>query len=95
MPERYYTAMSRHVLRYYCKNLSGPSRDKDSWYAADRVLKQLSASDRATVIDIHRNGETVVGAIQRLSRERRTDPKRLWDLVNFVDRAIAREMKYL
>lgn len=95
MSERYYTAMVRHVLRYYCKNLSGPSRDKDTWYAADRVLTRLSDSDRDTVVNIYQGGETVVGAIQRLSREHRTDPKRLWDLVNFVERSIAKEMKYL
>lgn len=94
MPERYYTSHVRHVLRYYCKNPDGPVRDVDSWNACHAVLKRLSDSDRETVLDIYGKGEKVMEAIQRLSRERRCDAKRLWDLVNYVDRAIAKELKW-
>ena len=94
MAERYYTSMCRHVLRYYCKNPDGPSRDVESWNAVHAVLNRLSDSEREIVLDIHGNGETVMSAIQRLSRERRCDAKRLWDLMNYVDRAIAKEMRW-
>lgn len=93
MAERYYTSMCRHVLRYYCKYHDGPSRDVVKWNAAHTVLKRLSDADRDIILDIYGNGELVIEAIQRLSRERRCDAKRLWDLVGYVERAIAREMK--
>ena len=86
--------MCRHVLRYYCKNPNGPARDVESWNAVHAVLNRLSDSEREIVLDIHGNGETVMAAIQRLSRERRCDAKRLWDLMNYVDRSIAKEMRW-
>lgn len=95
MAERFYTSMARHYLRYYCKNPDAPAQDKDSWCAVKRVLGRLSDCDREILMEVHGGGETVFCAIQRLSRERRTDAKRLWDLVSYVDRAVAKEMRWI
>lgn len=94
LAERYYTSMARHMLRYYCKNLDGPGKDVDSWYTVHCVLKGLSDSDREIVINLHKDGEPVFKAIQRLSRDRRMDARRLWDLVKETEYSVAKAFRW-
>lgn len=89
MSNRYYTSMVRHVLRYYCSHPEGPNRDRDCWLACDEVLSGLSDFDRDSIMRIYSERDPVPTAILRLSG---ADHKRLWNLVNFVERKIARKM---
>lgn len=94
MPDRFYTTMSRHVLRYYCKNTDKPSRDKTTWYAAQRVLQRLPEAQRGHVVDIYRDGKPVPAAIRDLASQG-VPEQMLWTLVNKVDRMIAKEMGWI
>lgn len=92
MASFYFTENARHALRYYCKYLSGPARTRRNWYAVHRVFQRLSDAERDTLIQIYKDGEATIVAVLRLSRERGIAPRCLWDLVERVERAVAKEL---
>ena len=91
MAERYYTSLVRHHLRYYSKNPNGPKRDVENWNTVKTALDKFSDSDRKAIMSIHSNGEPPSDAIRRLADGNLTEEKRLWNLLNRVDRAVALE----
>ena len=95
MPETYYTAITRHHLRYYAKNPDGPKRDVETWHTVHTALMSLSDSDRDMVLRLHSAGEILSEAIQRVCTEDGCNPERLWKLTRRVEKLVAKEFGWI
>ena len=96
----YYSEYVRHCLRYYIKTLDEGKGghpifksevDKVNWSACYEVLKDYSVNDVETIAHIYRPGDTISDKIYLLSKEKRVSQDTLWNLINTVERKIAKQ----
>lgn len=96
----YYSEYVRHCLRYYVKTqdeghgghpIFKSEADKENWSACYHVLKDCSPKNLEIIYEIYRPGDTVSDKIYQLSLSKRVPQDTIWNLINAIERKIAKK----
>lgn len=96
----YYSEFVRHCLRYYIKTLDEgkgghpifrTEADKENWSACYNVLKDYSQENMDIISEIYRPGDTIPDKIYLLAKTRGVSQDRFWNLINTIERKIAKK----
>lgn len=96
----YYSEFARHCLRYYVKTLEEgkggcpqfrSEAEKENWVACHEALRGYSERDMEIITYLCRPGDTIPDKIYHLSREMRIPQDTLWNMINTLERNVAKE----
>ena len=95
----YYSEYVAHCLRYYIKTLDDgkgghpvfkSDADKFNWSACHSVLKDYSEDDMELITYIYRPGDTLADKIYALAKAKGIPQDTIWNLINNVERRVAK-----
>ncbi len=96
----YYSEFVRHCLRYYIKTMDEghgghpafrSEADKSNWSACYHVLKDYSENSMDIISEIYRPGDTIADKIYLLAKTKQVSPDNIWNLINTIERKIAKK----
>lgn len=93
MSRTYYSEYVNHCLRFYTRHgrpKFHSETDKHNWAACDNALKSFSDNDRAMLLYIYREGDTVPDNIYQLAKTKGISQDSIWKLVNELERKVAK-----
>jgi hypothetical protein len=94
MARTFYSEYVNHCIRFYARHREPTFHtdvDKRNWVACDNAFKSFSLSDRETLLNIYRDGDTVPDNIYKVSRLRKIPQDSIWKLVNELERKVAKQ----
>jgi hypothetical protein len=96
--KKYYVEYVRHCLRFYVMTLDmGTSPrfntevDRNNWKACDLVVKNIDPKTVEVIKEIYRPGDTISDKVYRLAREMKVSQESIWNMVNTLERNIAKK----
>ena len=96
--KRYYADYVRHCLRFYVMTLDvGTSPkfntevDKNNWAACHAVVKNLDDKTCGIVREIYGPGDTISDKVYHLGRELCVHPDSIWNIINSLERNVAKK----
>lgn len=93
MARAFYSQYVNHCLRFYARHdrpKFHSEADKHNWAACDSALKSFSDNDRAMLLCIYREGDTVPDNIYQLAKSKGISQDSIWKLVNELERKVAK-----
>ena len=96
--KRYYADYVRHCLRFYVTTLDvGTSPkfntdvDKNNWAACHAVVKNFDDKTMVIVREIYGPGDTIPDKIYHLAKELKVTQDSIWNIVNTLERNVAKK----
>ena len=95
----YYSEYVAHCLRYYIKTLDDgkgghpvfkSEADKANWSACYGALKNYSEDDMEIIAHIYRPGDNIADKIYTLAKTKGVPQDTIWNLINNVERRVAK-----
>lgn len=93
MSRTFYSKYVNHCLRFYArynKPKFHSDADKRNWRACEEALDTFTASERAMLIEIYSNGDTVPDNVYQLSKEKGIKQDTIWKLINELECKVAK-----
>lgn len=95
--KRYYAEYVRHCLRFYVMTLDmGTSPrfntevDRQNWMACHFVMKNIDAKTLEVIKEIYRPGDTIPDKVYHLARNLKVSQESIWNIINTLERNIAK-----
>lgn len=89
----FYSEYVQHCMRFYARH-SNPKfksdADKQNWKACDSALNGFSDNERDILLTIYREGDTIPDNIYKMCAERNIKQDIVWELVNELEREVAK-----
>lgn len=94
-----YAEYCKQAMRFYARSMMNAhsaepyfksEADKKNWHACQAAIRTFSAEDMDMLIQLYSKNEPMPEAISHLARERRIHPDRIWNIVNDLERKIAK-----
>ena len=96
--KRYYAEYVRHCLRFYVMTLDmGTSPrfntevDRQNWMACHFVMKNIDPKTLEVIKEIYRPGDTIPDKVYHLSKQLKVPQDNIWNMVNTLERNIAKK----
>ena len=96
--KRYYADYVRHCLRFYVMTMDmGTSPkfntevDRNNWAACHAIVKNLDNKTIDIVRDIYGPGDTIPDKIYHLAKMRNVNQDSIWNIINNLERAVAKK----
>lgn len=89
----FYSEFASHCIRFYARYPQPRFRtdvDKKNWFACDNALKSFSDADRALLIDIYRDGDTLPDNVYQMAKRKGVKQESLWKLIEELERKVAK-----
>lgn len=93
MSRVFYSEYVNHCLRFYARHEKPKfhsDADKNNWSACKNALDTFTDSERAMLLDIYRNGDTIPDNVYRISKEKGIKQDTIWKLINELERKVAK-----
>lgn len=94
MARSFYSGYVEHCMRFYTRypkpNYFRSEADKKNWNACEHALKDFSEQDRAWLITIYREGDTIADNVYQLATKERMNQDVLWKLLSELEHKIAK-----
>lgn len=93
MSRMYYSEYVNHCLRFYAryeKPEFHSDAEKSNWAACDSALKSFPDKERAMLLAIYREGDTIPDNIYQMSRAAGISQDNIWKLVSKLEREVAK-----
>lgn len=94
-----YADYCKHAMRFYARSMMNAhsaeprfktEADKKNWYACQAAVRTFSPEDMDMLITLYGMSEPLPDAISRLAKDKRIHPDRVWNIVNDLERKIAK-----
>ena len=96
--KRYYADYVRHCLRFYVMTLDvgtapkfNSEVDKNNWLACHASVKNFDHKTMEIVREIYGPGDTIPDKIYNLSKELKVNQDSIWNIVNTLERNVAKK----
>ena len=96
--KRYYAEYVRHCLRFYVMTLDVGSCpkfntevDKNNWVACHLSVKHIDPKTMEVIKEIYRPGDTIPDKVYHLSKEMRVSQDSIWNIINTLERNVAKK----
>ena len=96
--KRYYADYVRHCLRFYVTTMDigtaprfNTDVDKNNWSACNAVVKKLDDKTASIVYEIYSPGDTIPDKIYQLAKELKVDQDSIWNIINTLERNVAKK----
>lgn len=89
----YYSEFAGHCIRFYVRYPQPRFKteaDKKNWLACDNALKSFSDSDRALLLTLYRENDTMPDNVYQLAKRNDMKQESLWKLVEDLERKVAK-----
>lgn len=89
----YYSEFAGHCIRFYARYPQPRFKteaDKKNWFACDNALKSFTDPDRALLLDIFRDGDSIPDNVFQLAKQNSMKQESLWKLVEELERKVAK-----
>ena len=89
----FYSEYVRHCMRFYARHTNPKFRsdvDKKNWFACDSALKGFTNEEQEMLLTIYRERDTIPDNIYNLSVSLEIKQDILWNLMNELERKIAK-----
>ncbi len=90
----YYSDFVTHCLRFYSShskpNYFKTEADRKNWLAVHNALEGLDDSERAMILTIYREGDTIADNVYHLAKSKNIRQDGLWKLIADVERKVAK-----
>ena len=90
----FYSDFVTHCLRFYCRHRDPKFRsdaDKKNWYACDNALKGFEDSDKAMLIQIYADGDTIADNVYQTAKKLGIDQDGIWKMLHDLERKVAKK----
>lgn len=94
-----YADYCKHAMKFYARSMMNAhsaeprfktEADKKNWYACQAAMRTFSPEDMDMLITLYGMNESMPDAISHLAKERNIYPDRVWNIVNDLERKIAK-----
>lgn len=89
----FYSEYVQHCMRFYARHPHPKFRsevDKQNWNACERALKEFTDEERDILLTIYRGVDTIPDNIRNLATSREIKQDSVWNLLNKLERRIAK-----
>ena len=89
----FYSEYVNHCLRFYTRHPKPTFHsvaDKKNWNACDDAMKTFSDHDRAMLMIIYSEGDTIADNVYQLAKARNMKQDTIWKLVNELEKKVAK-----
>lgn len=89
----YYSEFTGHCIRFYARYPQPrfhTEADKMNWIACDNVLKSFSDNDKALILSLYRESNTMADNVFHLAKRNNVKQESLWKLVEDLERKVAK-----
>lgn len=94
-----YADYCKHAMRFYARSMMNAhsaeprfktEADKKNWYACQAAVRTFSPEEMDMLIILYSMSDPLPDAISRLAKDRCIHPDRVWNIVNDLERKIAK-----
>lgn len=93
MPKRFYADFVKHCLRYYCRYPDITTHknhvEETNWKACKSVLDTYNNNERMILMSFYTTDDDIKDVIARVSDKCKVEPKRVWAMLNNLERKVA------
>lgn len=89
----FYSEYVNHCLRFYARHprpIFHSEADKKNWNACENALKSYNDYDKAMLMIIYSEGDTIADNVYQLAKARNMKQDTIWKLVNDLERKVAK-----
>lgn len=89
----FYSEYVNHCLRFYARHprpIFHSEADKKNWNACESALKTFNDYERAMLMIIYSEGDTIADNVYQLAKARNMKQDTLWKLINDLERKVAK-----
>lgn len=89
----FYSEYVNNCLRFYARHprpIFHSEADKKNWNACESALKAFTDYDRAILMIIYSEGDTIADNVYQLAKSRNMKQGTIWKLINELERKVAK-----
>ena len=89
----FYSDYAEHCMRFYSRYPHPKFRnfvDKQNWNACDYAIKLFTNDEQIILMRVYSEGDTIPDNVYHIAKEKDMQQDRIWNLVNELERKVAK-----